>query len=215
MARAFIERHIRALSLAQACMQLGARMRTTALVTGLSNADLSKLYQPGDRIFRAGRPPASQHWLMDKTNCAMRAELSVFAAIFARITEHGFAPGEALVAAYKLYASTCTGHPRVSFDRAFDLACHLKGMWAHHTVNVALYPCPHCGSLYIASIGDHTTRHHGCVFCRLLERYNKARRIQAGCPGRRGSGPALPAQGKSSLPADAEIASIFAPILAG
>lgn len=185
MASAYIERHIRTLSLAHACMQLGARMRTTSYVTGLSHAELSKLYLPGERAFRSGRLPASADWLTDKTNCVERAELSIFASIFSRITEQGFAPGEGLVTAYKLYASGCTGHPRVSFDRAFDVACHLKGIWVHPKASIALYPCQKCASLHIAAIGNYMGLHNGCVFCYIVSRYDKDPRIKDCFPRRR------------------------------
>jgi hypothetical protein len=140
---------------------------------------------PGERIFRSGRLPASADWLMDKTNCVVRAELSIFASIFTRITDQGFAPSDAIVAAYKLYIGSCAGHPRVSFDRAFDVACHLKGMWVHPTASIALYACPRCNSLYLSSIGNQMAHRHGCVFCRLLARYDKDQRIQASFPKRR------------------------------
>lgn len=218
MARAFIERHIRTLSLAQACMQLGARLGTTSFITGLSHCELSKLYLPGEHIFRCGRPPASPHWLIDKTNCVVRAELSIFASIFIRITDQGFAPGDGVVAAYKLYVSACADHPRVSFDRAFDVACHLKGMWTHPTVSLGLYPCSHCGSLCIASIGDRTAQRHGCVFCHLLERYDKDHRIQANFPKRRPRPGQLSHAGAgatSPLLADAKTAPCGTPIPGG
>jgi hypothetical protein len=185
MARAYIERHIRTLSLAHACVQLGARMRTTSYVTGMSHAELCKFYLPGEGVFRAGRLPASPDWLMDKTNCLDRAELSVFAAIFNRVMNQHTAPGDSLVGAYKLYAGTCASHPRVSFDRAFDVACHLKGIWTHRAANIALYPCQQCGSLNLSSIGDERLLNHGCVFCRLLARYEKDPRIRASFPKRR------------------------------
>lgn len=185
MASAYIERHIRTLSLAHACVQLGARMRTTSYVTGMSHGELGKFYLPGEGVFRAGRLPASPDWLMDKTNCLDRAELSIFAAIFHRVMAQNVAHGDGLVAAYKLYKGTCAVHPRVSFDRAFDVACHLKGIWTHHVANIALYPCSQCSSLNLSSLGDERLLNHGCVFCRLLERYEKDPRIRAGFPRRR------------------------------
>ncbi|HEX8606427.1 MAG TPA: FlhC family transcriptional regulator [Pseudoduganella sp.] len=182
MPSAYIERHIRTLSLAHACVQLGARMRTTSYVTGMSHAELCKFYAPGEGVFRAGRLPASFDWLMDRTNCLDRAELSIFAAILSRVTACDVAPGDGLVAAYRLYAGTCTAHPRVSFDRAFDVACHLHGIWTHRAANIALYPCMRCGSLNLSSTGDERLLNHGCVFCRLLARYEKDPRIRASFP---------------------------------
>lgn len=186
MTSAYIERHIHALSRAHACIQLGARMRTASHISGLSPSELSKLYLPGERAFHCGRLPSSADWLMDKTNSLMRAELSIFASIFSRIMDQGFAPGDGMVTAYKLYRSTCSGHPRVSFDRAFDVACHLKGLWVYTKISIALYPCPHCDLLNLSSIGDDAPQHHGCVFCRLVVRYYKDQRIRTSFPQRRG-----------------------------
>lgn len=182
MASAYLERHIRTLTLAHACVQLGARMRTTSYVTGMSHAELCKFYGAGEGVFRAGRLPASFDWLMDRTNCLDRAELAMFACILNRILEADVAPGDGLVAAYKLYADACSAPPRVSFDRAFDVACHLRGIWTHRTANIALYPCTDCGSFNLSSTGDQRLLNHGCAFCRLLARYDKDARIRASFP---------------------------------
>ena len=184
MAQPYIARHIRALSLAHACIQLGARMRTTSYITGLTHSELCRLYLPGERVFRCGRLPGSTDWIMDKTNCVVKAELSIFASIFTRLLQQGFCPGEAVVTAYRLYASACADLPRVSFDRAFDIACHLKGLWAHPSVSIALYPCAKCRSLYLSTVGNQAPGSSGCIFCRLLVRYRKDRRIQSSFPNR-------------------------------
>ncbi|MYM95933.1 FlhC family transcriptional regulator [Duganella vulcania] len=195
MARAYIERHIHTLTLAHACFQLGARMRTTSHITGMSHAELCKFYLPGESAFHAGRLPASPDWLMAKTNCLDRAELSVFAAILQRVLAQDIAPGDALVGAYRLYAGSCAVQPRVSFDRAFDVACHLKGIWTHRTASIALYACPRCDSYNLSSMGDEKLLNRGCVFCRLLARYEKDPRVRAGFPKRRRPGPSSRASG--------------------
>lgn len=186
MATAYIERHIRTLSLAQACVQLGARMRTTSYVTGMSHAELCRFYAPGEGVFRAGRLPASSDWLMDRTNCLDRAELSIFASTLGRVMDGDVAPGEGLVAAYRLYVDMCSVSPRVSFDRAFDMVCHLRGIWTHCVTDLALYPCTRCESLNLTSKGDERLLNHGCVFCRLVARYEKDPRIRASYPTLRG-----------------------------
>ncbi|WUR15413.1 FlhC family transcriptional regulator [[Empedobacter] haloabium] len=185
MARPYVERHIHALSLAHACVQLGARMRTISYITGLTHTELAKLYPSGERVFKCGRLPASADWLIDKTNVLVRAELSIFAAIFCRLIDSDFGLSDAVVAGYKMYANMCAGPSRISFDRAFDVACHLKGIWAHPTASIALYPCPQCHSLYLSSIGNLSAASDGCVFCRLLARYDRDPRIQAMFPCRR------------------------------
>ena len=185
MARAYIERHIQTLSLAHACVQLGARVRTTTYVTGMSYTDLSKFYWPGEGFFRAGRLPFSPDWSLVKTNILDRAELSIFAAIFTRVLAQHANPAESLVAAYRLYIAGCAVQPRVSFDRAFDVVCHLKGIWTHQIASLALYPCSQCRSLNLSSIGDENLLNRSCAFCRLLNRYGKDPRIRSTFPRQR------------------------------
>ena len=119
------ERHIRALALAKECAALGARMRTIAYVTGLAHAQLIHLFFADRASAPRGRPPDSPDWYHG-ANLLNRTEASIFVSIYRRIRELGFAPGEALVAGYKHYLSVCRAHPRISFDRAFDLAAGAK-----------------------------------------------------------------------------------------
>ncbi|WP_195763751.1 FlhC family transcriptional regulator [Pseudoduganella rivuli] len=178
MSIGYVERHIRALILAKQCVEFGARVRTISFITGMSHADLNELFYAGEFRRRRGRAPDATDWLHRRANIIVRAEASVFASVFEKIFKAGFDPAETMVGAYRIYTGLCAQSPRISFDRAFDLACHLKGWWAHKQPSFALYPCPACNSLYVAALGDQTTGRIGCIFCNLVSRYEREKRLQ-------------------------------------
>jgi len=175
------ERHIRALALAKECAALGARMRTIAYVTGLAHAQLIHLFFADRASAPRGRPPDSPDWYHG-ANLLNRTEASIFVSIYRRIRELGFAPGEALVAGYKHYLSVCRAHPRISFDRAFDLASHMDGLWIVRTPSFSLVTCPACASQYVTAVSAPPATSHECPFCKLLARYRRDPRIQTSFP---------------------------------
>src|SRR5215210_7784719 len=158
-----VSRHIRALGIAKECAALGARSRTIEYVTGLPSVDVRRLLFP-DRA-PTGRAPASPDWYHG-TTLLNRAEASVFLSIYRRIRELGFGPPEALVAGYKHYLHVCSVEPRISFDRAFDLASHIDGIWLCSAGSFALATCPTCSSQYATSGGAAATSNRDCPFCK-------------------------------------------------
>lgn len=175
------ERHIRALALAKECAALGARMRTIAYVTGLAHSQLAHLFFADRTSAPRGRPPDSPDWY-HSANLLNRTEASIFVSIYRRIREMGFAPGEALVSGYRHYLSVCRAHPRISFDRAFDLASHMDGLWIVRTPSFSLVTCPACTSQYVTTVSAHPATNRECPFCKLLARYRRDPRIQTSFP---------------------------------
>lgn len=130
-----------------------------------------------------GRPPVSPDWY-HRANLIAKVEASVFAAIFGRIQNLGFGPADSLIGAYRAYLDHCVREPRVSFDRAFDLICHIHGLWIRTAPQLSLNVCSLCHSPYLAALGDCAASVHGCPFCKLIKRYDCDKRVQAIFPQR-------------------------------
>ncbi len=177
------ERHIRSLTLAKDCAELGARLRTISFITGLTNRELTNLFFADGQSMPRGRPPESPEWY-HSANLLNRVEASILVSIYRRIRDLGFGPGEALVSGYRHYKAACRLPPRVSFDRAFDLASHMDGLWLSTRSNFSLLSCPVCASQYVAPVGVHQASNHECPFCKLVTRYPRDARIQSAFPVR-------------------------------
>ena len=172
------ERHIQALELAKKCASFGARVRTIGYVTGLPRADLVRLFFSDRDSAPRGRAPDSPDWY-HSANLLSRVEASIFLSLFRRIRDLGFGPAQALVCGYKHYQAVCRDEPRISFDRGFDLASHLDGLWLAKTSNFSLLDCPTCTSQYVTALSTHPVSNHECTFCKLINRYPRDPRIQS------------------------------------
>jgi flagellar transcriptional activator FlhC len=177
------ERHIRALALAKECAILGARLRTISYITGLTHRELSRLLFAHGQSIPCGRHPDSPDWY-HSANLLNRTEASIFVSIYRRIRDLGFGPADALVSGYRHYQTSCHQQPRVSFDRAFDLASHIDGLWLARKSNFSLLNCPVCASQYVAAVSVHPVSNHECPFCKLVSRYQRDPRIQSSFPVR-------------------------------
>lgn len=175
------ERRIRSLTLAKECAELGARFRTISYVTGLTHRELSNLFFATGKLMPRGRPPESPEWY-HSANLLNRVEASIMVSLYRRIRDLGFGPAEALVAGYRHYLTACRQVPRISFDRAFDLASHLEGLWLSARSNFSLLKCTVCAAQYVASVGVNLISNGECPFCKLVNRYPRDARIQSAFP---------------------------------
>src|SRR5438034_8025069 len=125
----FVERHIRSLSIAKTCAELGARIRTIAYITGLEHGELVRLFFVDKHSAPRGRPPDSPDWYHREANLIEKVEATMVVAVYCRMRDLGFDPTDALVGGFKHYREQCKQAPRISFDRAFDLVCHTQGIW--------------------------------------------------------------------------------------
>lgn len=175
------ERHIRALALAKECVALGARIRTVGYVTGLPHGQLTHLFYSDCTLAQRGRAPDSPEWY-HSANLLNRTEASIFLSIYRRIRELGFGPTDALVTGYRHYLTVCHAHPRVHFDRAFDLASHMDGLWTVRMPSFSLVTCPACTSQYVAAVSVRPTTNHDCPFCKLVHRFRRDPRLQTSFP---------------------------------
>jgi flagellar transcriptional activator FlhC len=178
MGSLYAETHIRALQVAKECVEMGARIRTVSRITGLNIPTLrSYFYQ--DTSSASGRWLESCDWY-HRSNTVERAEASVFAVIFETLlVEHRCNPAEALVSAYRQYREHCAVAPCIPFERAFNLACEMHGIWIDSPPKLSMHTCQRCRSRYVVAAGDRSADHTGCVFCRLVKRYARDAYIRA------------------------------------
>ncbi|MEO3715609.1 FlhC family transcriptional regulator [Roseateles flavus] len=175
------QRHIRTLALATACAEMGARLRTIQLLTGLAPSHLQRLFRQPLEGPRRGRHPDSREWY-HTANLLCRTEASIVVALYRRLASRGIDPPNALVGAYRHYLSSCRSVPRITFDRAFDLVAHTAGRWLVSSRSFSVFTCPHCHSEYLTGLSLAPTSNHECPFCKLLKRYACDPRVRAAYP---------------------------------
>jgi len=175
------QRHIRTLALATACAELGARLRTIQLLTGLAPSHLQRLFRQPLEGPRRGRHPDSREWY-HTANLLYRTEASIVVALYSRLASRGIDPPYALVGAYRHYRSACLSTPRITFDRAFDLVAHTAGRWLVSVRSFSVFTCPSCHSEYLSGLSLAPTSNSDCPFCKLLTRYARDPRVRAAYP---------------------------------
>ncbi len=175
-----IDAHARALQLAQQCAAFDARPQTIAIFTGLPIREIGR-YFPPERM-RCGRFPSSPEWFHTR-NLLHRAEASIVVSLYRRIRELGFSPQEALLSSFQRYRNTVSEDGAISFDRAFNLVCHLDALWFVRERAFDLQSCRRCGSRYLAPLND-VSNVDDCMFCHLVKRYRLDPRVQARFPAR-------------------------------
>ncbi len=156
---------LRALHVAQQCIALQARPRTVSLVSGLDLKEIERNFPSVNA--RAGRCPSSPEWY-HSANLVQRVEASIFVCHYRRIRDLDF---------------SSQADPCISFDRAFNLVCHLDAVWTARERAFDLNACPHCGCRYLVPVGDPSYVDE-CVFCKLVHRYPVDPRLQSRFPAR-------------------------------
>jgi flagellar transcriptional activator FlhC len=175
------DRHLRALQLAQACVELGARIRTIGHLTRLPHRQLQRLFFTDPQAIPRGRPPDSPEWY-HSANVLYRAAASVFGVRYQRLRQGQFPPVEALISSYRHYLGLCDAEPRISFDRAFDLASHLDGIWIAQSKSFSVAVCPKCNSEHLTAVGGSHIQSNGCPFCKIIQRFRADPRVQMSFP---------------------------------
>ena len=175
-------RHLHAVQCAMDCAKLGARVRTMHCLTGLPPRELQRLLFTDPNSIPRGRAPDSPEWYHG-ANLLFRTDASIWAALFQRLRRSGFNAQEALIGSYRHYATLTQAPQRISFDRAFDLASHLDGIWVAKTASFCTVTCPHCSGEFLAALGS-VPAAATCPFCKLLQRYHRDPRLQSAFPAR-------------------------------
>lgn len=184
-----VNRHVHALELARECARLGARARTIAYITGLPKGEVARFLFDQGEASTSGKTPYCPRW-MYRCTLVEQVEASVIVAVYCRMRGCGINAADALAAAFKLYAAhfesrSCSGadirahatrRPKVNFDRAFDLVCHVDGIWAANQRSLGLVGCDECGCDFVTTPALPTMARTVCPFCRLLKRFPHDRR---------------------------------------
>lgn len=175
MNSSYADRRLHTLQIARECASFGARRRTISIITGLSASQLSEWFYPDSESAPRGRSPDTRDWY-HTTTLFNRVEASVFTSIYRRIRDLRFNPTESLVSGYRHYRKS--HRPTlIDFDRAFDLAAHLDGLWHIREKSFSIITCPQCESHHLTSFSLHPI-HKDCPFCKLIQRYPNDRRLR-------------------------------------
>jgi hypothetical protein len=175
-----VDAHLRALRLARRCVVFDARPQTIALVADLALKEVTK-YFPSVR-HRSGRFPSSPEWFHTR-NLLQRTEASILLSLYRRIRDLGFPAQEALLSGFQRYRETLFASATIDFDRAFNLVCHLDGLWLVRERSFDLYACRSCRSQYLVPRSSGPAG-GDCIFCKLVQRYLTDVRLQARFPAR-------------------------------
>src|SRR5258708_35699815 len=120
----FVERHIRSLSIAKTCAELGARIRTITYITGLEHGELVRIFFVDKHSAPRGRPPDSPEWYHQKATLIGKVEAAMVVAVYYRMRDLGFGPTDALVGGLKPDREQCKQNPRDKLDRGLDQLSH-------------------------------------------------------------------------------------------
>lgn len=175
------DRHLRAIQLARQLAALGARLKTIHLITGIPPRQAQTLFFPDARSIPRGRAPDSAEWYYG-ANLILRIDACLVGVRYRQLRRQGIAAGEALVLAYRAYQAVTLPPYRISLDRAFNLVCHIDGIWLARAPALSVLACPNCGCEFLAAFGSVAHAGQACPFCRLLERFPLDHRIQACFP---------------------------------
>jgi flagellar transcriptional activator FlhC len=159
---AFVDTRINSLETARECMQLGARQRTIAWMTGLPAGFIRRrLFDESHRAPR-GRPPYAEDFVFHAP-LRVQAEISGFAFKYRQLTDGGLSPAHALIAAYRHHL-TVVPAPSFCFDEAFFLVSNLDGIWAASGRTVELSQCSRCACVHVVALGS--VARGSCPFCK-------------------------------------------------
>ncbi|KIP87322.1 hypothetical protein SN15_03165 [Stenotrophomonas maltophilia] len=187
----FCEARMEQLARARAFVALDARPITVQRLTGLLSPDLHQWFYRNAEDAQRGRAPRSAQWYSN-ANLLQQLDANVFCALFNRLYQRGFAADEALLSAFLAYLELDFPHPRVDFDRAFDLASHIVGRWLTNDAHFWMVTCRHCGCDALTEKGLRVPLH--CPCCRLIKRYTSDPRLRSHVPdpaAQRGPAPLL------------------------
>lgn len=177
------ERQLQAMKLAKQLADLGARLKTIHLITGIPPRQVQRLFFPDARTIPRGRAPDSADWYHG-ANLILRTDACIIAAKYHQLRHQGITAGEALILAYRAYQAATLPPYRISLDRAFNLLSYLDGIWLAREPTLSILTCSRCRCEFIAAIGTAPHRGEACLFCKLVERFHVDHRIQASYPVR-------------------------------
>ena len=180
----FVERHIRSLSIAKTCAELGARIRTITLHHRARARRARPPFLRRQALRSPGSPSrfsgvVSPEGQFDREGRSGHGRGRLLPDARSRIRSNGCACRRVQALPRAMQAN-----PRINFDRAFDLVCHTQGIWIADRPQLALATCPRCQSQHLTGLGERPSHHRPCPFCQLVKRYWCDKRVQATFPPR-------------------------------
>lgn len=176
-------RQVVAIERAVRCAALGARTRTIHSLTGLTPSEIARLLGRG-ATSASGRHPDSSDWYHNAT-LLERAEASLIVVRCCQGIDLKFEPQDALLSAYERHLRMFGAAPRISFDRAFDLAAQACGLWTARHQTMSVVTCRACRRDFLSMLTTLPGAPADCPFCALVRRYARDPRLQHGFPTRR------------------------------
>ena len=182
MSTRYAESHIRRVGLACEAVELGARSKVIAALTGLPLYEVMRLFSTNGQP--RGAEPRPDSWIF-KAPLLCRIEAAIFANLFERLRVAGHGSSVAMVSAYRELARTYQpmlharrrlerglGDDCLTFDRAFHLAADLHvpctsdgALWLNAHPKYALTTCHSCRARSV-----HGEDEFDCPMCRLIPR---------------------------------------------
>lgn len=175
-------RQLTAMERAVQCSVLGARTRTIAALTGMSQSEIVRLLGD-DRPVARGRCPDSVEWY-HRANVLERTEASFVVVRCVTAMKLHFDPVESLLHAYELYKRRFDERQRISFDRAFELTARSCGLWKGFERKLSIATCRSCHGDYLTVLTNLPGSPADCPFCSLIRRYYLDPRLQQEFPER-------------------------------
>lgn len=120
---------------------------------------------------RLVRPLSLRRW-SSYIEVTHRVQYSVLAVTFRRLIAAGMDPPDSLRAAFIHVQGLCQHFPHpVVFDRCFEVAALLEGLWGVPAPQLQLTECSKCRAQHLISSTD--SGKANCPFCTLVSRHRK------------------------------------------
>jgi hypothetical protein len=175
--------HFRRLDIAREALDLGARRSVVQQITGLSEAELRRVFGacPALTTNRGGRPSSVDKLFQGRE---IHLHASDFYNGFHHLFHRGVPPDEAMVVAYRRYQGRHSGDVRLGFDRAFSVVTAVCRLWTLAAPSLKPLRCNACGALFLAPIGASALDETPCTYCKVARRLGRHGRAAHGHPAR-------------------------------
>lgn len=151
--------------------RLGAGDKVCAVLSEEPRANLFRAPRGRPTITCAflSRPMPLARWSA-RTEVTQRVQYAVFAAHFRRLLRLDLTSTEAMCGAFEAMRRACRDYPKpATFDRCFEVAALLDGIWGVPARQFNLVRCTACDSHYLVSKAE--IRPVVCPFCMLIRRH--------------------------------------------
>lgn len=162
-----LPQQIEALRIDRELEQVGAHHRVRAAIL---SAYPDSVHRAPTSLVRIGRALPVQRWHAG-VRPLPRAQFSLVATVFRRLTAGGIAAERAVIATYCHARDTFQHAPTPSFDRCFEVISQFAGLWGVAAPTLALMSCDRCGADYLAGTADSPatgSAQRRCPYCQLI-----------------------------------------------